>query len=87
VNTDHEMLGSNVNDADEYGLQPILDSYDNQTNLADSHVLLEDNESPSTLLDRISGDVPLNKKQRLVAQKILTEALTWLMITQNVPKC
>ena len=66
-----EMLDSNVNDTEENGLQPILDSYENQTNLADRHVLLGDNE----------------KKQRLPKGSLTWKDHPYLMIAQTAPKC
>jgi hypothetical protein len=57
------------------GLRPTLES--DLENVQNSSVVLGDNPSASAVLDAVANEFPLNRKQRLVAKRIIQGALTW----------
>jgi hypothetical protein len=59
------------------GLQPTLDSDDNQTRLENARFLLGDDPSARLVLDIVCQQIPLNRKQLLIAEKLVGEALAW----------
>ena len=59
------------------GLQPTLDSDENQTRLENARVLLGDDPSAGLVLDIVCQQIPLNRKQFLIAKKLIGEALAW----------
>lgn len=77
VDSNEEIQNSYLNDTEDYGLQPALYSDNNRGSPADTHFLHDDNLSASTLLQAISQELPLNRKQHLIAWKIIDEALSW----------
>jgi hypothetical protein len=58
-------------------LHPTLESTDSISNLADRRLQVGENPTGATLIDLISEDIPLNRKQRLVVERILSDALSW----------
>lgn len=58
-------------------LQPILIDPDMIRTVADRRSLLGENPTAASLTSLISEDIPLNGKQNLVMQKVLSEALAW----------
>jgi hypothetical protein len=59
------------------GLQPALYSEMNSTFYEDMRSRLGDNPNASTVLQILICHYPLNQKQYLVTEKIISEALTW----------
>jgi AAA domain len=59
------------------GLEPTLESGHGLENVLNSSVVLGDNPSASAVLDAVANEFPLNRKQRLVAERIIQGALTW----------
>jgi hypothetical protein len=58
-------------------LQPTLESGEGMENVRIPGFDPADNPSASAVLDAIANEFPLNRKQRLVAEKIIQGALTW----------
>ena len=59
------------------GLDPTLESGHGLENVPNTSVVLGDNPSASAVLDAVANEFPLNRKQRLVAERIIQGALTW----------
>jgi Helitron helicase-like domain at N-terminus/PIF1-like helicase len=80
VDTYMDFMGSASTDANDDGLQPILQSLLSESeleNLDDFYDLLLENPSASAVIDLVSRQYPLNRKQRLVAERVISEALAW----------
>ena len=58
-------------------LQPILTASDMISNVAGSRSNIADCPTGASLTSLVAQDVPLNRKQRLVVEKVLSEALAW----------
>jgi len=58
-------------------LHPILNSVEGIQNLAHRRSQVGSNPSGETLTMIVSEDLPLNQKQRLIVEQVLSEALTW----------
>jgi len=59
------------------GLEPTLESGHGLENVPNSSVVLGDNPSASAGPYWVANEFPLNRKQRLVAERIIQGALTW----------
>jgi hypothetical protein len=58
-------------------LHPILTDSDTSTVLVDRQSQVGDSPTSASLTPLVAEDIPLNTKQRLVVEKILSDALTW----------
>ena len=58
-------------------LHPALASIDTIPNLANRRLLVGENPFAATLIDLIIDDIPLNTKQRLIVERVLSAALSW----------
>ena len=58
-------------------LHPALNSIQSLPNLSDRRAQVGENPSGATLTTIVSEDVPLNRKQRLVVERVLSAALAW----------
>jgi hypothetical protein len=58
-------------------LHPILASPESAPNVADRRSQVGDNPTGTSLTLLVSEDVPLNEKQRLVVERVLSGALAW----------
>jgi PIF1-like helicase len=67
-------------------LHPILESTDSISNLADRRLQVGENPTGATLINLISEDIPLNHKQRLVVDRILSHALSWSGVAYDASK-
>ena len=72
---DH-ILSTDLNLGDST-LHPTLKLVENIPNLVDQRSQVGDNPSGPALATIISEDLPLNRKQRLVVEKVLSGALAW----------
>jgi len=73
---DSHLDGFDLGD-DENFLQPTIIDSDLALTIADYRSQLGENPSGASLADLVCKIVPLNKKQRLVVEQVLSEALTW----------
>ena len=73
VDTFNDFI-DDVNDGD---LIPTLIPEEDMEQLQDSLIFLEDNPSASTVMDLVCEKFSLNRKQRLVAEKVVSEAISW----------
>lgn len=64
-------------DFDNGILRPTLNSTESLPNLSDRRAQIGENPSAATLTALVSEDVPLNIKQKLVVERVLSAALTW----------
>jgi Helitron helicase-like domain at N-terminus/PIF1-like helicase len=58
-------------------LHPALAPIDSIPNLADRRQQVGENPTAATLIDLIIDDIPLNTKQRLIVERVLSAALSW----------
>jgi hypothetical protein len=58
-------------------LLPILSTAGSVPNLADRRSQVGDNPTGTTLTLLVNEDIPLNQKQQLVVEKVLSRALAW----------
>ena len=58
-------------------LRPTLNSTEGIPNLADRRSQVGDNPSGATLTELVKKDLPLNKKQGLIVERVLSGALAW----------
>ena len=58
-------------------LHPILASPESAPNVADQRSQLGDNPTSASLTLLVNEDIPLNEKQRLVVERVLSGALAW----------
>jgi hypothetical protein len=76
-----ERLAYDIDDFDlDMGdgvLRPILASPESSSNVADRRSQVGDNPTGTSLTLLVSENVPLNEKQRLVVERVLSSALTW----------
>jgi len=76
-----ERLAFDVDDFDlDIGdgiLRPILSSDESVPNLADRRSQVGHNPTGTTLTLLVNEDIPLNRKQQLVVEKVLSAALAW----------
>lgn len=61
----------------DLGDGPILDLGDIIPTISDPRSQIGDNHSAAALTDLVSIHIPLNKKQRIIVEKLLSEALAW----------
>jgi hypothetical protein len=73
----NDFLESGIFEGNDSGLVPILMPEDDMEALQKSRLFLEENPSASAVLDLVCQKLPLNQKQRLVAEKVLSEAISW----------
>ena len=66
-----------IPDGDDGELEPTLMPEEDMEDLRHSRLFLEENPSASAVLDLVCQKLPLNQKQRLVAEKIISEAISW----------
>ena len=66
-----------VPDSDGGELEPTLIPEEDMEDLRHSRLFLEENPSASAVLDLVCHKLPLNQKQRLVAEKVISEAISW----------
>jgi len=64
-------------DGEDGELEPTLIPEEDMEDLRHSRVFLEENPSASAVLDLVCQKLPLNQKQRLVAEKVISEAISW----------
>jgi hypothetical protein len=64
-------------DLEDGVLQPILSSAGSVPNLADRRLQVGDSPTSASLTLLVSEDLPLNEKQRLVVERVLSDALAW----------
>src|ERR1700709_220140 len=67
-------------------LRPILASPESSSNVAHRRPQVGDNPTGTSLTLLVSEDVPLNEKQRLVVERVLSSALTWARHLYNASK-
>ncbi|KAH6692767.1 hypothetical protein BKA61DRAFT_280774 [Leptodontidium sp. MPI-SDFR-AT-0119] len=67
-------------------LHPILSSLKSAPNVADRRSQVSDNPTGSSLTLLVSEDVPLNEKQRLIVQRVLSDALACATHAYNTSK-
>ena len=80
VGTYMGFTGSASTDVNDDGLRPTLQSILSESELENvDHFcdLLREDPSASMVIDLISRQYPLNRKQRLVAERVISEALAW----------
>jgi len=58
-------------------LYPTLNSAESIPNLADQRSDVGDNPSGATLTELVRENLPLNKKQQLIVERVLSGALAW----------
>ena len=58
-------------------LYPTLNSAESIPNLTDQHSDVGDNPSGATLTELVCKSLPLNKKQQLIVERVLSGALAW----------
>ena len=73
----NDFMDSAISDGNDDGLIPTLMPDDDIENLRQSRLFIEENPSASAVLDLVCQKLPLNRKQRLVAEKIISEAISW----------
>jgi len=76
---EHSALETSDLDVDSHGgtLYPTLNSLQDTPNLADLRSQVGDNPSGASLTELVKTDIPLNKKQGLIVEKVLSGALAW----------
>ena len=67
-------------------LHPILELTDSISNLADRRLQVGENPTGVTLINLISEDIPLNHRQRLLVDRILSHALSWSDVAYDASK-
>jgi hypothetical protein len=58
-------------------LQPLLASSDTVPNVDDRQSRVGDNPTGASLMSLVSEVIPLNRKQRMIVRRVLSEALAW----------
>jgi hypothetical protein len=58
-------------------LHPTLASVDSIPNLADRRLQVGDSPTAATLIDLLFDVIPLNTKQRLIVERVLSDAISW----------
>ena len=66
-----------IDDLNDGDLIPTLIPEEDTEELRESPIFLEDNPSASTVMDLVCEKLSLNRKQRLVAEKVVPEAISW----------
>ena len=69
-----DSVSHDVNDGD---LIATLIPEEDMEQLRNSPIFLEDNPSASAVMDLVCEKFGLNRKQRLVAEKVVSEAISW----------
>jgi hypothetical protein len=67
-------------------LHPILDSPESAPNVADRRSQVGDNPTGTSLTLLVNEDIPLNEKQRLVVERVLSGALDWASYAYDTSK-
>lgn len=62
---------------DDDTLRPLLHEPDPIVTLPDQRSQVDDNPTPASLSSLVNEIIPLNTKQRLIVEKVLSDALTW----------
>ena len=73
----NDFMESGISDDNDGRLLPTLMPEVDMEYLQNSRLFLEENPSASAVLDLVCQKLPLNQKQRLVAEKVLSEAISW----------
>ena len=71
-----EVDNFNVNLGDG-ALYPVLNSIESVPNLAYRRLQVGNNPSGTTLAELVKQDLPLNRKQKLIVERVLSGALAW----------
>ena len=64
-------------DLGDGALYPALNSIESVPNLAYRRLQVGNNPSGTTLAELVKQDLPLNRKQRLIVERVLSGALAW----------
>jgi hypothetical protein len=79
-----ELNDTEADDVNDFNLDfgdgvllPTLDTTESIPNLSDRRAQVGDNPSGTTLTTLVGEDIPLNRKQRLVVERVLSAALAW----------
>ena len=64
-------------DLGDGALYPVLNSIESVPNLAYRRLQVGNNPSGTTLAELVKQDLPLNRKQRLIVERVLSGALAW----------
>jgi hypothetical protein len=67
-------------------LHPALAAVDTIPNLADRRLQVGANPTAATLIELIIDDIPLNTKQRLIVERVLSAALSWTELRTMLPR-
>jgi hypothetical protein len=67
-------------------LRPILTSPESAPNLAERRAQVGDNPTGKSLALLVSEDIPLNEKQRLVVERVLSGTLAWATHPYNASR-
>ena len=64
-------------DLGDGALYPVLNSIESVPNLAYRRLQVGNNPSGTTLAELVKQDLPLNRKQKLIVERVLSGALAW----------